>query len=195
MLNFDAAVKSKDLTYQQDVILDELAHLIKQNPRIVEKALKSSGVQVSSNASLAELIDGVSANIHTNIQLQSILSGLIAQKNHTKAEYSNFSMDDLKGVFSKATSTDTTTQASQAGAPKVSVGADPISAIAGAIGTAFSFAAANQQKKANQELAKAKLYEKIFGDSQQKKNWVPIVIISAVLIIGGVVAYVSLKKK
>lgn len=217
MLNFDAAVKSKDLTYQQDVILDEIAELIKTNPQIVEKVLRQSGVRLSVSTSKSELIDKTIDNIYTNIELQKNLSALLAYKNLHKAEYSNADGEfwgKVKGWFGNmkeksedrkanrqdkrdenSSSTSSSSSSENSSKPQVTMGADWVSAIAGAVGSVFSFAAANQEKKANQELAKAKLYEKIFGQNQKNKNILPIVIISAVLIIGGVVAYVSLKQK
>lgn len=212
MLNFDAAVKSKDLTYQQDVILDQIAELIKTNPQIVDKVLRQSGVRLSVSASKSELIDKTIDNIYTNIELQKNLSALLAYKNLHKAEFSNADgefwgkvkdwfgnmkekSEDRKANRQDKRDENSSTSSEGSSKPQVTMGADWVSAIAGAVGSVFSFAAANQEKKANQELAKAKLYEKIFGQNQKNKNILPIVIISAVLIIGGVVAYVSLKQK
>ena len=73
-------------------------------------------------------------------------------------------------------------------------GADPISAISNAVSSIFNFATSSKNLKSEEAKAKAAMYSKIFG-KEQKRNWMPIIIISGVLLIGGVVAYMSLKKK
>lgn len=51
------------------------------------------------------------------------------------------------------------------------------------------------QTKAQKEADKKKLLASVLEDKPKKTNYLPIVIITGVLLIGGIVAYVSLKEK
>jgi hypothetical protein len=51
------------------------------------------------------------------------------------------------------------------------------------------------QTKAQKEADKNKLLASILEDKPKKTNYLPIIIISGVLLVGGIVAYVSLKEK
>jgi hypothetical protein len=51
------------------------------------------------------------------------------------------------------------------------------------------------QTKAQKEADKNKLLASILEDKPKKTNYLPIIIISGVLLVGGIVAYVSLKQK
>lgn len=51
------------------------------------------------------------------------------------------------------------------------------------------------QTKAQKEADKNKLLASILEDKPKKTNYLPIIIISGVLLVGGIVAYISLKQK
>jgi hypothetical protein len=72
---------------------------------------------------------------------------------------------------------------------------DPVTAIAEATGKVFGFFGSRQDRKASEEADKRALQMQLLQGDTNKTNWLPIVIISGVLLIGGVVAYVSLRKK
>ena len=167
MMNFDGAVKSKDLGLQQDVILDKIATLIDKTPSVVEHALQRSGVSISTNASKRKLADSVAKHISDNEAFQTEIS---------KVMFDRSEMSNADGEI----------------ADSISKVANPIASV---IVSAFNFGSSVQAKKAKEAETKAALYEKIFGDSRSKTNWLPIIIIGAVLIIGGVVAYTALKSK
>lgn len=176
MMNFDGAVKSKDSYLQEDMLLDQIAVLIDQSPSAVETALRNSSISVSKNASKIELIDSVVKGLSSNETFRLEISKLIAGPT-----YSNTIGDKDSKAPEGATAK-----------KGVSIGADPLTAIAGAVGSIFGFAASVQEKKAKEAEAKSRLYEKIFGDDK-KKNIIPIVVISLVLIIGGVIAFAALR--
>lgn len=204
MQNFEGAVKSGDADFTQDLVLDEVATLIKERPFVLSETLRASNIQVSKSPSKKELINKVSDNLYSNTRFQNNLAKVVASKNVDASDYNNANGEwwsKVKGWFSKSDSSEPNLKGdtNDAALPKtsgggVNIGADPLSAIAGAIGAVFSFASISQQKKVEQEKAKATLYEKVFSNSQAQRSWIPVVIITGVLLIGGIVAYATLKK-
>jgi hypothetical protein len=63
------------------------------------------------------------------------------------------------------------------------------------IGAIFKGVQNKNQTKAQREADKRKLTASLLEDKPKKTNYLPIIIISGVLLIGGIVAYVSLKQK
>jgi hypothetical protein len=210
MLNFEGAVKSKDLTLQEDLILDEIADLIESNPSIVAECLRQSNVKVSQNPSKTELINLVSKQLFDNFVFRDNIGGLIAMKGKYNTEYSNANgefWDKIKAWWSerfdrrqhreanKADRKDARGEGSSEGKQgQVQMGTDAVSAIAGAIGSVFSFATSAMDQKARAEEARMKLAEKVLAP-EKKTQWLPIVIIGGVLIIGGIVAFMTLRQK
>ncbi len=63
------------------------------------------------------------------------------------------------------------------------------------IGAIFKGVQNKNQTKAQKEADKKKLEAFLLEDKPKKTNYLPIIIIGGVLLIGGIVAYVSLKEK
>ena len=63
------------------------------------------------------------------------------------------------------------------------------------IGAIFSGVQNRNKNKAQKEADKKKLVASLLEDKPKKTNYLPIIIIGGVLLIGGIVAYVSLKEK
>jgi hypothetical protein len=63
------------------------------------------------------------------------------------------------------------------------------------IGAIFKGVQNKNQTKAQKEADKKKLLATVLEDKPKKTNYLPIIIIGGVLLIGGIVAYVSLKQK
>ena len=63
------------------------------------------------------------------------------------------------------------------------------------IGAIFKGVQNRNKNKAQKEADKKKLVASLLEDKPKKTNYLPIIIISGVLLIGGIVAYVSLKEK
>lgn len=70
-----------------------------------------------------------------------------------------------------------------------------ISAAGTTIGAIFKGVQNKNKNKAQREADKKMLLATILEDKPKKTNYLPIIIIGGVLLIGGVVAYVSLKQK
>ena len=57
------------------------------------------------------------------------------------------------------------------------------------IGSISMWGASKNELKTEEAKSKALMYSKIFGANEKKTNWLPIVAIAGVLLIGGVVVY------
>lgn len=70
-----------------------------------------------------------------------------------------------------------------------------IAAAGTTVGAIFKGVQNKNQTKAQKEADKRKLTASLLEDKPKKTNYLPIIIIGGVLLIGGIVAYVSLKQK
>jgi hypothetical protein len=197
MSNFSGAVLSNDKDMTKDVVLSEVHKILDKSPEVLIETLNKSGQAISKNASKKEIVHLTVENLYDNPKFRENISALIITGNEN--QYNNVDgalMDKLQGLFSKVGGGGTGGSTGGASAPQVTVGADPISAIAGAIGSIFSFAKSKGDAKTAKEADKRKLQMSLLSDDGSKKtNWLPIVLIGGILLIGGAVAYISLKSK
>lgn len=190
--NFSSANGSNNMDYQKDVLLDEIARLIEFNKPIVISILKDSGHSISPKSSKKQVVDHVVKALYGSQQFRTDIAKEIAKAN--QHEFAN-AIGDWKIFGGAGKGTTTGGGASGAGqGATAQIGADPISAIAGAIGSIFSFASANQNKKAEEERTRQAMYDKLLNGGEEK-NWMPIIVVSGILLIGGIVAYFALRKK
>jgi hypothetical protein len=171
------AVGSNDIELQRDIILDQIAELIKTNVGSVVDALIKSGVSVPDKYTKIDIINAVSKSIYSNAEFQKNIGFLIQKKT---VNFSN-------GV-------------GDAPAPAPTTGSKIGSALGSffstSLGSVFDVIGSAQDRKAAEANAKASLMGKIFGeDDKQKTNYIPIVIIGSVLLLGGIIAVVILKGK
>lgn len=200
MSNFAGSMFAKDKNMTKDVILSEVHKLIDKNPDVLIATLKESDVKVKDRYSKKELISLTVENLYDNDKFRMNVSKLIGNgysSNYSSAD-GNF-VDKLKGIFGGGDST--STDAKSVGTDsvgKVGTGAATggvVGAVAGAVNSIFGFAKSKSDAKTQKEADKQKLIQSMLDDSNKKRNYLPIIIISSVLLIGGIVAYVSLKKK
>ena len=71
---------------------------------------------------------------------------------------------------------------------------DWIKLAAGVLESGFKFGSSSKELKAAEAQADAMMYSKMFGQ-EQKTNWLPIVAIAGVLLIGGLVVWRVTGKK
>jgi hypothetical protein len=157
--NISVAMNAKDHTLLKDMLLDEIAFLIKDKKQEVISALQSSGVNISPSASVQAVINAVAENIYTNTAFKNAISQLIAENT-------------------------TPTHSNSAGAI--------VGAVGQSISSVFGFATEKQRLKTEQEQSKQKLYEKLLGG--KKTNYMPIIVVGGVLIIGAIVLIFTLKQ-
>lgn len=186
MSNFSGSMKVKDIDMSKDVLLSHIQNLVQEHPETLKMALLSSGAKLSHNPTPIELIDSSVEEIYTNPSFQKNMAVLMLA--NKKDSYHNFSMDD----FSKATKGATdATGATASGA--MSGGA--VGAVAGAIGSIFGTIGKFKEGKNQKEADKAKLRMAFIDMSKTKRNYTPIIIVSAVLLLGGVIAVIALRNK
>lgn len=172
--NFMNAVGSNDVELQKDIILDQIAELIKTDVSSVVDALVKSGVSMPEKYSKIDVVNAVSKSIYSNTEFQKNIALLIGKKT---------------SIFSNDSGADAPTTGSKIGSALGSFFNTSLGSVVGVIGSV-------QDRKKAEADAKTSLINKIFGDQQtQKTDYLPIIIIGSVLLIGGIIAVVILKGK
>jgi hypothetical protein len=73
-----------------------------------------------------------------------------------------------------------------------------VGAIAGtvlvAVASIFGFAKSNKEAKTEKERTRQQLYDKLLTNNEQR-NWIPVIVIGSVLLIGGIAAFFALRNK
>jgi len=196
--NLDSAAKSRDKALLKDLILDKLSELIQTNPKAIIKALRLSNVKVSNNASKEELINKSVDNLYSNrlfqknIAVTFVANGIADNSAYANSTGQGFDLSALLGGGggggAAASSGGGGAAASSGGGGAAAAGI--VSAVSGMVGSISQWGASKNQLKAEEAKSKGLMYEKIFGARQNKKtNWLPIVAIAGVLLIGGIVVY------
>lgn len=170
--NLVNASKSQDHELVKDVVLDQVVYMIKDNPQSLIEALRFSNVSIGDNATEAEIASKVSHALYNNTVFLEQLSKLMVQNEAqpVRPEYSN------------------------AGADPITASMNALSAIQGTFKEALGIASKAQEKKIEEEKTKQLLYARLFGE-EEKTNWIPIIAITGVLIIAGIVVWRVTKKK
>jgi hypothetical protein len=190
--NLYSARRAKDSALLKELILDKTSELIDKQPKSIIKALKKSNIRVSDNANKMQLIDLASKNLYENRIFQKNLAVTIATDGIAQdSEYANSTGQgfDLSGLLGGLGGGGGDAAAGGGGAAAGGGGAAGIiSSVADMVGSIGQFGASRNQLKLEEQKSKAAMYEKVFG-AKKKTNWLPIVIIAGVLLIGGVVVW------
>jgi hypothetical protein len=176
--NLLSAAKAKDEILGKEILFDALSNLIEEDQEQVLTALKKSGVTLSPNAGKERIIEAVSYNIVNNPIFQKNIAVVLAFHN----------------TGEKPSEEDYLSAEGEGGGGG---GASWVTAITSAVGSVMGFASSTQELKATEADAKARMYEKILGGQQQEKktNWLPIIAVAGVLLIGGLVVWRTTGKK
>lgn len=177
--NLTNAIQAKDENLAREMLNDELATIIEHNPNELANALRNSKVSVGDSPSKEELVNLTSYNIVNNPIFQKNVAVMFSMKGSnqtpTDSDYASASGDMSSGGGDGGGSGGT------------------VGAVSAAIGEIFKFGTSFNTLKSEEEKTKASLYAKVFGEGK-KTNWMPVILIGGVLLIGGIIAYVSLKK-
>jgi hypothetical protein len=183
MSNFSGAINSQDNDMAKDVLLSEIHKVLDKNPEVLIDALNNSGIATPSTISKRELVHKVVEALYESEKFRNNISKIIIQGN----EQESYNNGDGKGVSSIMEGV------SKTGGGAASGGV--VGAIAGAVDSIFGTIGKFKEGKNQKEADKNKLLASILEDKPKKTNYLPIIIISGVLLVGGIVAYVSLKEK
>lgn len=164
------AAKSKDLALLRNILFDAISDLIEKSPDQVISALQKSKVKISSNADIKTIINSVAYNIVNNRIFQKNISILIAFHNTGQKPTD----EDFNGNWSNAEDGEGS--------------GNLVASISNAVGSIFNFASSTNELKSEETKAKSAMMVAIFG-KEEKTNYIPIVILGGVLIIGAIVVW------
>ena len=204
MSNFSGGVRSGDDSMTEDVILSEISKILYKNPSILVETLNQSGISTKNSISKTELINSVVEALYSSNDFRNSISYVIVNGN--KDKYSNADgefFNKLKGALGglggggDSSGGATSGGASSGGGLQVqSGGGGVVGSVASAIGSIFGTVKSFKDAKNQKEDAKSKLQMSILNaDNDKKKSLLPVVLIGGILLIGGIVAYISLKEK
>jgi len=198
MSNFAGSVKYGDSEMAKGVILSRLSKLIEKEPKTVIKSLRDSGVKVSDNASKIDLIDKSVEALYDNKRFRvEVSSDLLKSSEQYSNSSGSFDFSSISNLFGGGDGTDPASigvdTALKVGGGGASGGI--VGAIAGAVDSIFGTVGKFKDAKNQKEADKRALQLQLLADEKKKTNWLPVIIISGVLLIGGVVAFVSLRNK
>lgn len=203
--NFAGSMFSADKNMTKDVLFSELHRLIDTEPEVVAKTLKNSGVYVPNKPNKKKLIHLTVENLYENKAFRSNISNVIGSKmGSSDINYSNIigdgatrsanvnkvAVDSGKLKVGGSTATQGVGKVIGGGASSGVIGA-----VSGAVDSIFGFAKSKTEAKTQKEADKQRLIQSLIQNKQGKTNWLPIVLISSVLLIGGIIAIVELRKK
>jgi hypothetical protein len=183
--NLLAAQKAQDEQLAKDILVDEMANIIETNPKEMVKVLRYSNVNVSDTASQRKLVELASYNFYNNPLFQKNLAVNIVKK--SSAQPSDYASAVGAGAVGAAQTAAGATGGAAAGGATGGWGS-----VVGAVGDLFKsisgYGRSKNELKSEEERTKLLMYEKIFGQ-QQQRNWLPIIVIGGVLLIGAIVVF------
>ena len=186
--NLLAAQKAQDEQLAKDILIDEMANIIETNPKEMVKVLRYSNVNVSETANQRKLVDLASYNFYNNPLFQKNLAVNIVKK--SSAQPSDYASAVGAGAVGAA-STAAGATGSIGGAAAGGAGGW-ITGVTQTVGDLFKsisgYGRSKNELKSEEERTKLLMYEKIFGQ-QQQRNWLPIIVIGGVLLIGAIVVF------
>jgi hypothetical protein len=197
--NLQSAAKAKDKALIKELVVDKTASLIENDPKAIITALKKSGVKVSDNATKLELIDLASVNLYENRLFQKNLAvtlvneGMAQDSDYANSTGQGFDLGGLLGGLGGGGG-DAASAGSGGGGGGGAAAAGIVSSVADMVGSISQWGASKNQLVAQEQQSKQMMYSRIFGE-KKKTNWLPIVIVAGVLLIGGVVVWRVTAKK
>jgi hypothetical protein len=171
---------SKDKDLLLEIVLDEIATMIQENPEPLIEVLQESNVKISSTPSKEDLINAVTKNIYRNRDFQKNLSLLFAKGVYRQPAREEFAMSQAEYH----------NQDGGGGGGEGGGGGNIVASVADMVGSIADWGKSGNELKAAEAGASATLYSKIFGDKTDKKTWLlPAIALAGVLLIGGLVVW------
>lgn len=168
--NILKASEAQDTPLVREIVISELVESIETQPALVVQALRDSNVHVPQDVTNRQLADKLSYALTYNDEFLSKVPNLIKVheegKKPIREEYAS-----AVGVITAA-----------------------ITAVTTAVGGAFRQAQKKKDLEMQQEATKQVIYQKLLGEDKKKTNWIPILIVGGVLVIGAIVVWRVTKK-
>lgn len=220
--NFSNA-NGNSLDIQKDILLDEISQLISKHKPLVIEALNRSGANIESSISDKKTASLVVDYMYKSKDFQDDMVMLIVSLNSEllNADFSSAdgeNKEKAKAVFSKIGSffsgifkrkNKKTDGGSKVGGGDVAgniaqstasggAAGGALGAIVGLVGgvttSVFNWKASKNQLAAEKESAKSELYQKLLG-GDKKTNWMPIIVVGGVFLVGAIILITTLKRK
>lgn len=169
--NIAAAHKSKDMNLLRDIIIDQMAVVINNNPYDMVKLLADSGISINNNTSKKKLADVSVQALHNSPKFQNKLAIFLVNAKSNGKQTHSLAEGDGGG-----------------GGGGGEVAATIVGSVADMIGSISKWGASKNDLKAQENISKSKLFDRILN-KENKINWMPIVVISGVLLIGAIVVW------
>lgn len=182
-------------------ILEQIGKLIKHHPNSVASALTHSKVFIENPFNKRELAEKTAYGLVNNRTFQKNI-GIVMAHNEvgnldlgislTKEDFSSFGeTDKVQGGKLALDSGKTIGGATAGGAKSGGVYGAIAGAIIGTITAGFNWASSSKKRKTQEEANREKLYAELL--KEEKTNWTPIIVVGAVLIVGGLALFFALK--
>jgi len=167
--NILSAEKSNDQPLVREMVIDEIVTALKDRPVLVVSAMRESNIHVPQDITNKEIADKLAYALTFNDEFKSKIPNIISEQSKQKiAAREEFSNVD----------------------PVIT---PIVVAVGGAITGAFKQAEKKKDLEAQQEATKQVIYSKLLGE-KKKTNWIPILVVSGVLLIGAIVVWRVTKK-
>ena len=179
----------------------KIADLIDRNPSSVASALEYSNTFFEYPYTEKELVDTTAnALVEDPLFRKNISTVIVYDENNllNGVDFSNIGGKDARidsgkatGDFAKTVGEHTMAWSSMGWVGNI------IGAVVGVVDASFGLASKNKKADAAKEVARAEIYTELF-DKKKKKNknwWIPAVVVGSILVLGGVVVFITLKKK
>jgi hypothetical protein len=208
--NFSNA-NGSEKSIKKDILLDEFAELIENHKPLVLEAFSRSGVNVDKNIRLKSLTSKVVDQMYENPEFKEHMVLLVSSLNmglidegfshgdgKVKEFFSNLGMK-IKNTFSRNShkssggTADKIVKSTGGGAASAGIWGAVIGLVGGVTQSVFDHKTSQNQLESEKEQTKAELYNKLLGE--KKTNWMPIVIVGGVLLMGAVVLTLTLRGK
>jgi hypothetical protein len=197
--NLIRAYKAKDKELYRKFLVNDIVLMIEDNPKLLIKAMRESNIKVSDNPSRKELIDKSAYSLFNNrIFVKNLLHKIVLldSNNHqSRQEFLGLAgggeagsfFDDigqsLSGMFSSGAESGAESGAGGGGAAGI------VDSLASLTDSIFGFATSKNELKAEEERAKAEMFNSVMNQNKKKTNWMPVVVVGGVLLIGGLIAW------
>lgn len=202
--NYMTAIKSKDESYTEDLLLNDISDVIVTRKNIVLAALKNARVPVKGDESEEQIVVLISDNLPVNKKLATNLARVIADNEKMKKiqpKHYNMNMGEwLKYANPNAgadVAKDAGTVASSMAQPS---SGNVVGAIANALTAGFGVVSNRQQRNIKKEETKQKLIDlvslkRMRGAASEMSRTTKIVLISGTVVLLGIITYLIIRKK